>query len=166
MRYSVILSAIIFAVIGYALMKYMQKEETKNQQVQSTPVPAPTALSTEAQPQEPQKESKEKSGPTEIDSYESFQKITTISKLPLIVKCSAQWCPPCKIMAPLFDKAAQELSDVASFYTVDTDTFTDVDKLNIRGIPTFIIYKSGKEVSRFSGARSYESLKNEIEKSL
>ncbi|MBN1549749.1 thioredoxin family protein, partial [Candidatus Babeliales bacterium] len=49
-----------------------------------------------------------------------------------------------------------------TFVEIDTDSFTDAQKLNIKGIPAFIGYKHGKEKLRFTGARSYEELKDEI----
>lgn len=63
----------------------------------------------------------------------------------------AIWCPPCKAAAPIFEKMAGKY-DGALFLKVNTDENPDMaDKLNISSIPTFIVFKGGKEFSRVIG---------------
>lgn len=97
-----------------------------------------------------------------IASYDSLQELVKKNKKPVIAKCSAIWCPPCNAVRPHYHKLAEELQDKITFVEIDIDSFTDSQKLNIKGIPAFIGYKHGKEKLRFSGARSYEELKDEI----
>ncbi|MBN1549748.1 hypothetical protein JW872_03755, partial [Candidatus Babeliales bacterium] len=76
-----------------------------------------------------------------VDSYDSLQELVKKHKKPVIVKCSAIWCPPCNAVKPHYHKLAEELKDKITFVEIDTDSFTDAQKLNIKGIPAFIGYK-------------------------
>jgi len=81
-------------------------------------------------------------------------KATRNDAIPLIVDYWAPWCGPCKMMAPAFAQAAQDLRFKARFGKIDTEQFPVVSqRLQIRGIPLLILYKNGGEVDRLSGAR-------------
>ena len=74
--------------------------------------------------------------------------------LPVLVDFWAPWCGPCRMMAPEFAKAAQELKGRARFAKINTEEHPDVSMKNgIRGIPALILYQGGKEVARIAGAR-------------
>lgn len=76
------------------------------------------------------------------------------SGLPVLVDFWAEWCGPCKMMAPHFAQAAAQLPDVR-FVKVDTEANPQASALNqIRSIPTLILYRAGKELARQSGAMS------------
>jgi thioredoxin len=63
------------------------------------------------------------------------------------------WCGPCKMMAPVIDEVAKEYKDRCKFVKLNVeDNQTVASQLGIMNIPTFIFFKGGKEVSRFSGA--------------
>lgn len=73
--------------------------------------------------------------------------------LPVVVDFWAPWCGPCKMMAPQFQAAATELEPAARLLKLNTETAQDVSaQLNIRSIPTMIIFRAGREVARTSGA--------------
>jgi thioredoxin 2 len=81
-------------------------------------------------------------------------KATQNDTIPLIVDYWAPWCGPCKMMAPAFAQAAQDLQFKARFGKIDTEQFTAVSqRLEIRGIPLLILYVKGREIGRLSGAR-------------
>lgn len=76
-----------------------------------------------------------------------------ITEMPVVlVEFYATWCPHCRDMAPIVDEVKELLDGQASVVQLDVDRNQQlVDKMEIDGTPTFIIYKNGKEVWRQSG---------------
>lgn len=73
--------------------------------------------------------------------------------LPVLVDVWAPWCGPCRSMAPEYEKAAQAMEPRARFLKLNSDKEPKLAAaLDIRGIPTTILFKQGKEVDRVSGA--------------
>uniref|UniRef100_A0A8C6UDP7 Thioredoxin n=1 Tax=Neogobius melanostomus TaxID=47308 RepID=A0A8C6UDP7_9GOBI len=84
------------------------------------------------------------------------------SKL-VVVDFTASWCGPCKMIAPVFEKMADENKDVV-FLKVDVDEASDVsEKCGISSMPTFQFYKNGEKLEQFSGA-SEEKLRATVAK--
>ena len=81
---------------------------------------------------------------------------------PVVVDFWAEWCGPCKMMAPQFSAAARELPAVR-FVKVDSDAAPQASvKYRIRSIPTMILFEKGVEVARVSGAMSSADLQRWI----
>ncbi len=81
-------------------------------------------------------------------------KATRNDGLPLLVDYWAPWCGPCRMMAPAFAQAAQDLQFKARFAKIDTEQFPAISqRLQIRGIPLLILHMNGREAGRLSGAR-------------
>ena len=76
----------------------------------------------------------------------------------------ATWCGPCRMLAPIVEEAAAELTDVV-FAKVDVDENRDaVIDLGIQAVPTLILYRDGEAVDRMVGVLNKDALVQEIEK--
>ena len=85
---------------------------------------------------------------------------------PVVVDFWADWCGPCKMMAPAFAEAARQRPGVR-FVKVDTDAAPDVSARHaIRGIPTVMLFRGGREAARMSGAVSTGQLLGWIDQQL
>lgn len=77
----------------------------------------------------------------------------------------AEWCMPCKMMAPILNEVAEEIGDSAKVAKLNVETYRESSqKYGIRNIPTMILFKNGKEINRFVGGKSKSFLINEINK--
>ncbi|CAF1644813.1 unnamed protein product [Rotaria magnacalcarata] len=85
----------------------------------------------------------------------------------LLIVCDfyADWCPPCLQIAPtLYEWASNDYKACVIFMKIDVDQNSDLsNKFSIRGLPTFILFKQGKEVCRVTGGNS-TNLRKEIDK--
>ncbi|NQV79582.1 MAG: thioredoxin TrxC [Alphaproteobacteria bacterium] len=94
----------------------------------------------------------------------SFDRHARAADLPLMVDFWAEWCGPCKMMAPQFEAAAKTLEPRVRLGKVDTEANQDLAaRFNIRSIPTMILFRGGKEVARVSGAMSAPQLQTWVE---
>lgn len=76
------------------------------------------------------------------------------------LKFSAEWCGPCKRMAPMVEKLASEFSHSAKFITIDVDDSPEIaQQFKIRSLPTFLVLKDGKEIERVQGMSLIEPLR-------
>lgn len=86
-------------------------------------------------------------------SDENFAQVTTDTTVPVVVDFYADWCGPCKVMAPLLDDVARRRMGELLVLKLDTDRNPVTGpRFGIRGIPTLIVFRNGKEVARRVGA--------------
>ncbi|MCQ3032332.1 thioredoxin TrxC [Pseudomonas syringae] len=79
--------------------------------------------------------------------------------LPLLVDVWAEWCGPCKSFAPIFEQAAGELAGRCRLAKLDSEANPQLSgQLGIRSIPSLILFRSGQEVARQSGAFPLQQL--------
>src|SRR5436309_1469486 len=90
----------------------------------------------------------------------TFAQEVTASTTPVLVDFYADWCMPCRMIAPLLDKLSKEYDGRVKFVKVDTETGGESAKAhNISSIPTLLLFKDGVLVERLSGIQSEANLK-------
>ena len=90
--------------------------------------------------------------PQDVDA-EIFDRQIARSSVPVVVDIWAPWCGPCKMMAPAYEAAANELEPLVRLVKLNSDNEQAVAaRLGIRSIPTMILFHGGREIARASGA--------------
>ena len=91
-----------------------------------------------------------------------------IANQPLVVMdCTASWCGPCKLVAPLMDQLADEYGDRVTVVKLDIDNNRPVAKrFGIKSIPAVLFFKQGEQVDTVIGAKPYEEFTAALAKHL
>ncbi len=85
--------------------------------------------------------------------------------VPVLVDFWAEWCMPCRMLAPVIDELAAEYEGKVKVGKVDTDANKDVSmKFGISAIPTIILFNKGEVVKKFVGMTSKDDFKAELDK--
>ncbi len=81
----------------------------------------------------------------------SFQKLID-SEVPVLVDFYADWCGPCKMLAPILKQVKDEMGDKVKIIKIDVDKNPAIaTSFQVRGVPTLILFKNGKQLWRQSG---------------
>lgn len=106
-------------------------------------------------------------GSTKSVTDASFQTDVLTSKVPVLVDFWAEWCGPCKAIAPKLEEIATELSGKVQIVKINIDENPDTpSRFGVRGIPTLILFKDGSEVDQLVGNHPKDSIQNLIQKHL
>ncbi|MDB9418030.1 thioredoxin family protein [Microcystis aeruginosa] len=85
----------------------------------------------------------------------------------LVVDCTATWCGPCKLVAPLIDRLADDYRDRAKVFKLDLDSNKPVAKrFGIKSIPAVMVFKQGKLIETLVGVKPYEEFTAAVERQL
>jgi thioredoxin 2 len=91
------------------------------------------------------------SSPVEADPA-LFDEVVSSARVPVLVDFWAGWCGPCKAAAPHVDRTAKDMAGRAVVLKVDADQHPDLTgRLRVQGLPTFLVFKDGREVRREPG---------------
>ena len=94
----------------------------------------------------------------------NFKQEVLESTIPTLVDFWAPWCMPCRMLAPIMEKLAEENEGKLKVCKLNTDENQNIAaQYGIQGIPTLIVFKEGKEVGRTVGVMSKEKLQEKLD---
>ena len=97
----------------------------------------------------------------------TFAEVAERSPLPVVVDLWAPWCGPCRTISPLLEELASELAGRCKLVKVNVDDAPSLQaRLGVRGIPTLVVLRYGKEVARQVGAAPLAQLRAWLQSSL
>jgi len=98
---------------------------------------------------------------------DSFETDVLKSDKPVLVDFWAEWCGPCRMIAPALEELAEELGEQVQIVKLDIDENPDAPtKYGVRGIPTMILFKNGQQAATQVGAMPKSAIKQWIEREL
>jgi thioredoxin 1 len=96
---------------------------------------------------------------------QTFQDDVIKADVPVLVDFGAAWCPPCRMLAPTIKALAEKYRDAVRVCEVNIDdNSSTAQRYGIKGIPTLILFKNGREEERLVGAASKETISRLIDK--
>jgi len=88
----------------------------------------------------------------------SFENIINSEK-PVLIDFSAEWCGPCKMLAPILKEVKDSLGDRITIIKIDVDKNQELaSKYQVRGVPTMVLYQNGKQLWRQSGVLTKDQI--------
>ena len=96
-----------------------------------------------------------------------FEQEVLEADTPVLVDFWAEWCAPCKMVAPVLEDLAEEYDGKIKFVKVDTEENLDTTaRFGIMSIPTLLVFKGGQQVDQMVGAQPKRELKRHLEEVL
>lgn len=102
---------------------------------------------------------------TNLNDFKS-KVIEASHQRPILVDLWAEWCSPCRVIAPVLEKIALELNGQLGIAKVEVDEDENMKlagRYQVRGFPTLILFQNGEELARFSGAKPLHFIREFIE---
>ena len=94
-------------------------------------------------------------------TYDNFEEFTKDGIV--LIDFFADWCMPCKMMAPVLDELSEKFKGKAKIGKVDVQAEQELSqKFNVSSIPSFVLFKDSKVVEQFVGSRSTEDFEDKI----
>lgn len=101
-----------------------------------------------------------------IENETDFEALLSRGSL-LVVDCTATWCGPCKLVAPLIDQLAEEFTGRAQVFKLDLDANKALAKrFGVRSIPAVMFFKEGELMETLVGVKPYQAFSDAVEKYL
>jgi thioredoxin 2 len=89
----------------------------------------------------------------------NIERVLAGTDVPVVMDCYADWCGPCKIMAPILDDFARDRAGEVLVTKLDTDKNpVTTQRLDIRAIPTLLVFRNGRETARQAGVTPWQQL--------
>lgn len=96
-----------------------------------------------------------------------FESEVINSKLPVLIDFWAEWCGPCRMLSPILDQLSEEMDGKVKIVKMNIDENPDTpSKFGVRGIPTMLLFKEGKQIATKVGVQTKNALQEWINSSL
>lgn len=96
-------------------------------------------------------------------TVDSFDEAISTSSKPIVVDFWAEWCGPCKMIAPVLDEIASENAEKLTIGKVNVDEHPDLARrYEVMSIPTLIVFKDGEPVKRLVGAKNKAGILDDL----
>ena len=93
----------------------------------------------------------------------TFDEAVSASDAPVLVDFWAEWCGPCKMIAPILEEIAEERGDAVTIAKLNVDEAGDIARrFEVMSIPTLILFQNGEPVKRIVGAKPKQALLDDI----
>jgi thioredoxin 1 len=100
----------------------------------------------------------------ETGTDNTIESILMSESKPILIDFWAEWCGPCRMLMPILEEISSEMHSDVRFMKMNVDECPETaGRLNIRSIPTLIIFKGGKHVATMTGFKNKDELKSWIE---
>src|SRR5690242_16504798 len=95
---------------------------------------------------------------------QTFEREVMLSEVPVLVEFSAEWCAPCKLVAPELLALSNELGDEAKIVTIDIDRSPGISRqLGVQSVPTFVVFHQGRPAGGKVGALKRNQLREMLD---